>query len=188
MSEALSDWVALFVDGTAEEATTELHSGDRRVRVRARRLGSLGTRRGVVVAMDDVTDELRTERVLAWGEMARQVAHEVKNPLTPIKLSIQHIRRAWNDGRSDFDEILIKNADAMLSEIDRLAAIASSFSRFGAPGGAGETPLSPVSGRVCRRRCHDPIRWRAIGVTVLAACRSELARCAMPPRRNSKRC
>jgi len=145
MSEALSDWVALFVDGTAEEANTELHSGDRRVRVRARRLGSFGTRRGVVVAMDDVTDELRTERVLAWGEMARQVAHEVKNPLTPIKLSIQHIRRAWNDGRSDFDEILIKNADAMLAEIDRLAAIASSFSRFGAPGGAGETPLSPVS-------------------------------------------
>ena len=77
--------------------------------------------------------------------MARQVAHEVKNPLTPIKLSIQHIRRAWNDGRSDFDEILIKNADAMLAEIDRLAAIASSFSRFGAPGGEGATPLSPVS-------------------------------------------
>jgi nitrogen fixation/metabolism regulation signal transduction histidine kinase len=99
----------------------------------------------VVVALDDVTDELRTERVLAWGEMARQVAHEVKNPLTPIKLSIQHIRRAWEDEREDFGEILVKNADAMLTEIDRLADIAQSFSRFGAPGEAGANPLAPVS-------------------------------------------
>ena len=88
-----------------------------------------------MVALEDVTDELRTERVLAWGEMARQVAHEVKNPLTPIKLSIQHVRRAWDDQRPDFDEILVRNADAMLSEIDRLAEIAQSFSRFGAPSG-----------------------------------------------------
>jgi two-component system, NtrC family, nitrogen regulation sensor histidine kinase NtrY len=42
--------------------------------------------------------ELRTARILAWGEMARQVAHEIKNPLTPIKLSVQHIRRAYQDG------------------------------------------------------------------------------------------
>jgi two-component system nitrogen regulation sensor histidine kinase NtrY len=96
-----------------------------------------------VVALDDVTDELRAERVLAWGEMARQVAHEVKNPLTPIKLSIQHVRRAWDDQHPDFEGILRKNAGAMLAEIDRLADIAQSFSRFGAPG-ATETPLAPV--------------------------------------------
>jgi nitrogen fixation/metabolism regulation signal transduction histidine kinase len=94
--------------------------------------------------MDDVTDELRAERVLAWGEMARQVAHEVKNPLTPIKLSIQHVRRAWDDGHPEFEAILIRNADAMLSEIDRLAGIAQSFSRFGAPG-ENVAPLSEVS-------------------------------------------
>src|SRR5690606_27112062 len=44
--------------------------------------------------------EVRMARVLAWGEMARQIAHEIKNPLTPIKLSVQHLRRAWRD-RSD---------------------------------------------------------------------------------------
>jgi two-component system nitrogen regulation sensor histidine kinase NtrY len=95
--------------------------------------------------MDDVTDELRAERVLAWGEMAQQVAHEVKNPLTPIKLSIQHIRRAWDDQHPEFGDVLIKNADAMLSEIDRLAGIAQSFSRFGAPGGDQIAPLEGVS-------------------------------------------
>lgn len=145
LGEALSEWLARFLDGTEGEDSTEFHAEDRRVRLRARRLGSTGAGRGVVVALDDVTDELRTERVLAWGEMARQVAHEVKNPLTPIKLSIQHIRRAWEDEREDFGEILVKNADAMLTEIDRLADIAQSFSRFGAPGEAGANPLAPVS-------------------------------------------
>ena len=145
LGEALSRWLAHFLAGSADQADMELHANNRRVRVRASRLGSLGSRRGVVLALDDVTDKLRAERVLAWGEMAQQVAHEVKNPLTPIKLSIQHIRRAWADQAPDFDEILVRNADAMLTEIDRLAAIAQSFSRFGAPSGEGDTPLSAVS-------------------------------------------
>jgi nitrogen fixation/metabolism regulation signal transduction histidine kinase len=83
--------------------------------------------------------------------MARQVAHEVKNPLTPIKLSVQHIRRAWEDKHGDFEPILERNVGAILSEIDRLAEIASGFSRFGAPAAAGEIPLEPVDvGAVAR--------------------------------------
>jgi signal transduction histidine kinase/HAMP domain-containing protein len=144
-SEALVPWLTDFLGATLEEGDAEFQAGERRVRVRVRRLGSHGTQggRGVVLAMDDVTDELRAERVLAWGEMARQVAHEVKNPLTPIKLSIQHVRRAWEDKHPQFDEILLRNADAMLAEIERLASIAQSFSRFGAPGDhAAPTPVS----------------------------------------------
>jgi signal transduction histidine kinase len=140
----LVPWLTTFLEGSREEADVEVQADQRRVRVRARRLWAHGKGRGVVVAMDDVTDELRAERVLAWGEMARQVAHEVKNPLTPIKLSIQHVRRAYEDRRPDFEDILIRNADAMLSEIDRLAGIAQSFSRFGAPGGPA-APLASVS-------------------------------------------
>jgi PAS domain S-box-containing protein len=144
LGEELAPWLVQFMEGALEEADREFQDGERRVRVRVRRLGDPGARRGAVMALDDVTDELRAERVLAWGEMARQVAHEVKNPLTPIKLSIQHVRRAWEDRHPDFEEILIRNADAMLAEIDRLAGIAQSFSRFGAPG-ENVAPLAEVS-------------------------------------------
>jgi signal transduction histidine kinase len=87
--------------------------------------------------------ELRTARVLAWGEMARQIAHEIKNPLTPIKLSVQHLRRARNDRHPQFDEILDTNVSQILIEIDRLSEIASAFSRYGAPALANE-PLAAV--------------------------------------------
>jgi nitrogen fixation/metabolism regulation signal transduction histidine kinase len=73
----------------------------------------------------------RAERVLAWGEMARQVAHEIKNPLTPIRLGVQHLRRARSDPRVDFDAVLNDNVRRILAEIDRLDEIARSFSRYG---------------------------------------------------------
>jgi signal transduction histidine kinase len=138
-------WVRLYFRDGLGELGGEFQFGEQRVRVRARRIERDAVLGGAVVILEDVTDELRTERVLAWGEMARQVAHEVKNPLTPIKLAIQHIRRAWDDRRPEFGEILTRNAEAALDEIDRLASIASSFSRFGAPMAAGEAPLAPVA-------------------------------------------
>jgi nitrogen fixation/metabolism regulation signal transduction histidine kinase len=73
----------------------------------------------------------RAERVLAWGEMARQVAHEIKNPLTPIRLGVQHLKRARTDPRVDFDRVLDDNVTRILSEIDRLDEIARAFSRYG---------------------------------------------------------
>jgi signal transduction histidine kinase len=73
----------------------------------------------------------RAERVLAWGEMARQVAHEIKNPLTPIRLGVQHLRRARTDPRVNFDRVLDENVTRILAEIDRLDEIARAFSRYG---------------------------------------------------------
>src|SRR5256884_8857671 len=66
--------------------------------------------------------------------MARQVAHEIKNPLTPIRLGIQHLQRAREkkDGR-DFDATLAETAGRILAEIDRLDAIARAFSRLASP-------------------------------------------------------
>ena len=140
----LTAWVQSFMERDAEEALGEFTVNERRLRGRVRRIGGEGRRTGAVVALEDVTDELRTERILAWGEMAQQVAHEVKNPLTPMKLGIQHIQRAWSDGHPDFEQILSRNAQAILTEIDRLAQVSSSFASFAAPAQETEQPLESV--------------------------------------------
>jgi two-component system nitrogen regulation sensor histidine kinase NtrY len=72
----------------------------------------------------------RSERETAWREMARQVAHEIKNPLTPMKLSVQHLEKAWIDNASDWDERLKRFTETMTEQIESLSAIASEFSDF----------------------------------------------------------
>ncbi|MGH7537659.1 MAG: sensor histidine kinase, partial [Gemmatimonadales bacterium] len=104
-------------------------------------LGETGD--GCVVALTDTTALARAARVLAWGEMARQVAHEIKNPLTPIRLGIQHLERARSADRADFDRTLRDTSARILAEIDRLDTIARAFSRFGAPA-EEQPPLDAV--------------------------------------------
>lgn len=72
----------------------------------------------------------RVERESAWKEMAKQVAHEIKNPLTPMKLSIQHLRRAFQDNAPDFPALLERITQTVIEQIDVLSRIASEFSHF----------------------------------------------------------
>ncbi|HEX6746877.1 MAG TPA: ATP-binding protein [Longimicrobium sp.] len=143
---AVAATVRAFLASGPRELTEEREVDGRVVRLRLRRLPVEEGARGAVLVVEDVTAEIRSARVLAWGEMARQVAHEIKNPLTPIKLAVQHVRRAWADGRDDFGAILDRNVDAVLREIDRLGEIARAFSRFGTPSEGGEA-LEPVDVR-----------------------------------------
>jgi signal transduction histidine kinase len=72
----------------------------------------------------------RSERESAWRQMARQVAHEIKNPLTPIKLSMQLLMRAWNDKAPDWDARLKRFSQTLIMQIDTLSSIATEFSDF----------------------------------------------------------
>jgi two-component system, NtrC family, nitrogen regulation sensor histidine kinase NtrY len=72
----------------------------------------------------------RSERETAWREMARQVAHEIKNPLTPMKLSVQYLEKAWNEKVPDWDERLERFSKTMIEQIDNMATIAREFSDF----------------------------------------------------------
>jgi two-component system nitrogen regulation sensor histidine kinase NtrY len=127
----LSIAVRRFLGDPTADGMVELEVGGRRLTLQ---LASLGPDvRGVVMALNDVTDLSRAERVLAWGEMARQVAHEIKNPLTPMRLGMQHLRRVYRDRREEFDRTLDETAERILAEIDRLDTIARAFSRFAAP-------------------------------------------------------
>jgi nitrogen fixation/metabolism regulation signal transduction histidine kinase len=142
--------VRRFLDEPSAEAAAELETGGRRISFQ---LASLGPDvRGVVIALNDVTDVSRAERVLAWGEMARQVAHEIKNPLTPMRLGMQHLQRVYRDQRTDFDAVLEETAARVLGEIERLDTIARAFSRFAAPAGdlqpLRRIDLAPAVGEV----------------------------------------
>jgi nitrogen fixation/metabolism regulation signal transduction histidine kinase len=72
----------------------------------------------------------KSERETAWKEMARQVAHEIKNPLTPMRLNIQHLQRSINDNPNDIQERIDKFTRVMIEQIDTLSRIASEFSNF----------------------------------------------------------
>lgn len=72
----------------------------------------------------------KTEREGAWREMARQVAHEIKNPLTPMKLSIQYLQKAINGNHPNVQELSSNVANTLVEQIDHLSKIAADFSQF----------------------------------------------------------
>ena len=72
----------------------------------------------------------RSERESAWQEMARQVAHEINNPLTPMKLSIQYLQRIKEQNTENFDDYFLRVSKTLVEQIDALSLIASSFSDF----------------------------------------------------------
>jgi len=72
----------------------------------------------------------QSERENAWREMARQVAHEIKNPLTPMKLSVQALLKSWNDKSPDFPERLKRFTNTISEQIDSLSYIAEQFSNL----------------------------------------------------------
>ena len=76
----------------------------------------------------------KQEREGAWRMMAMQVAHEIKNPLTPIKLGAQQLERAWVDKKDDFDERLRRYTRVVVEQIDILAEISLDFSMLAAVG------------------------------------------------------
>jgi len=85
----------------------------------------------MLVALEDSAALLaKSERESAWREMAKQIAHEIKNPLTPMKLSIQHLQRAMAEGDPRANDLAKKVATTLIEQIDNLSHIASEFSSF----------------------------------------------------------
>lgn len=85
---------------------------------------------GVVFILKDATSEQRKQRALAWREVARRVAHEIKNPLTPIQLSAQRIHRKYIDHEETDTTVLRDCTDIILREVSSLKKMVNEFSRF----------------------------------------------------------
>lgn len=95
-------------------------------------IGSLVTEYNRMIEELSVSAELlaKSERESAWREMAKQVAHEIKNPLTPMKLSLQHLQRTWKDHAPDMDKRMEEVTKTIIDQIDTLSSIATEFSNF----------------------------------------------------------
>jgi len=72
----------------------------------------------------------QSQRQSAWREMAKQIAHEIKNPLTPIKLNLQHLVRAKSENKPDWEDLFDRFADSLIDQINTLSNIATEFSNF----------------------------------------------------------
>ncbi|MDP5355225.1 MAG: PAS domain-containing sensor histidine kinase [Paracoccaceae bacterium] len=94
------------------------------------RQSSAGQLEGYVVTFDDVTDLVSAQRMAAWGDVARRIAHEIKNPLTPIQLSAERIKRKFRPLVGDQADSLEKYADVIIRQTDDLRRIVDDFSKF----------------------------------------------------------
>jgi two-component system nitrogen regulation sensor histidine kinase NtrY len=92
--------------------------------------GSLGSAPGALVVVDDLTPLMRAQKVAAWGEVARKLAHEIKNPLTPIQLSAQRVRKAWLKSDPAFEKILTECTRAIVDEVEALKNLVDEFAQF----------------------------------------------------------
>ncbi len=99
------------------------------VRVAARHADD-GPLEGYVVSFDDVTDLVVAQRMAAWGDVARRIAHEVKNPLTPIQLSAERLRRKFGPMVGEERASLEQYADVIVRQTNDLRRIVDEFSKF----------------------------------------------------------
>ncbi|MGR3511579.1 MAG: ATP-binding protein [Paracoccaceae bacterium] len=94
------------------------------------RQGADGQDEGYVIAFDDVTDLVTAQRMAAWGDVARRIAHEIKNPLTPIQLSAGRIQRKFRDRVGDDAGQLEEMTDVIVRQTEGLRRIVDEFSKF----------------------------------------------------------
>jgi two-component system nitrogen regulation sensor histidine kinase NtrY len=85
---------------------------------------------GVVAVIDDMTHLIKGQREMAWREVARRIAHEIKNPLTPIKLSAQRLQRRMGDYGGRNAEILKECTETIIKHTDELKQMVNEFSNF----------------------------------------------------------
>ena len=88
------------------------------------------TKKGYVLVIDDITNIVNAEKILAWKEIAQRIAHEIKNPLTPIRLSAERIIRQYEKENPNFPEILKKATDIIFKEVDYLSNLVREFNQF----------------------------------------------------------
>lgn len=120
------------VDEAAEETLTLRSEGsERQIICTAGRLAdSTDSRIGTLLLLDDVTELSKAQQMSAWREVARRIAHEIKNPLTPIQLSAQRLERLIADSDRDAEPAVHECVEAIVQNVDSIKRLANEFSHF----------------------------------------------------------
>jgi len=90
----------------------------------------MGQSLGVVMVFEDLSELLKAQKVAAWQEVAQRIAHEIKNPLTPIQLSTERLRKKFFEHAKDFDEIFDEATGTIINEVNSLKTLVDEFSNF----------------------------------------------------------
>jgi signal transduction histidine kinase len=135
---ALGGWVAARVTRPVEQLAAgarQVAAGNWGARVEVKSSGEVGE---LAAAFNQMTQQLtqqrerlvQAERVAAWRELARRLAHELKNPLFPLQLTVENLERAREQRPEQFEEVLRESCATLLAELDNLKAIVGQFSDF----------------------------------------------------------
>ncbi len=152
-------------DGKEERRELVLSAGSRPLAVTVQvspLRGAQGDDLGTLVMVEDLTDLLEAQRAAAWREVARRIAHEIKNPLTPIQLAAQRLRKKFADGAPDLAEVVTDSTATIEREVAGLKKLVDEFSLYARMPGPSPQPVDfreVVDSVVALYRVHSEIAW-----------------------------
>ena len=131
INDVLDQAARAKMDSFAQEVALVRDGRERHVVAAATRIaGTDGSFDGTVLVVDDVTPLIRAQKVAAWREVARRLAHEIKNPLTPIQLSAERLRRKLSDLAPPLHELVPECTSTIIGEVESLKGLVDEFSQF----------------------------------------------------------
>jgi two-component system nitrogen regulation sensor histidine kinase NtrY len=131
INDVLDQAARAKVDSFAQEVALVRDGRERTVVAAATRVaGTDGSFDGTVLVVDDVTPLIRAQKVAAWREVARRLAHEIKNPLTPIQLSAERMRRKLGDVDPPLQDLVQECTSTIIGEVESLKGLVDEFSQF----------------------------------------------------------
>jgi two-component system, NtrC family, nitrogen regulation sensor histidine kinase NtrY len=115
---------------TQDQVTISRAGRERNLSVRVTSEQSAQSEHGYVVTLDDITELVAAQRTSAWADVARRIAHEIKNPLTPIQLSAERLRRKYGKLIGEEDGVFAQCTDTIVRQVDDIRRMVDEFSRF----------------------------------------------------------
>jgi two-component system nitrogen regulation sensor histidine kinase NtrY len=127
--------------------------------------GASGADLGTLVMIEDLTDLLEAQRAAAWREVARRIAHEIKNPLTPIQLAAQRLRKKFDESAPDLSDVVHDATATIEREVSGLKTLVDEFSTYARMPAAAPAPVDAgeiIRSVVALYDVHPGIRWSVV--------------------------